>query len=120
MKCTGAKSKMVDLLYRELNTEQQQLLTKHMGDCAACRAEWNSLKAAHGWLNCLEHPAEQPRLNVSAVQRRVVRQKERRRRRRRTVGIALSLIAAVSVLIAAGWNLRCEIHATHVVLSWQA
>jgi hypothetical protein len=118
MNCVDAKSQLVDLLYGELSSHQERTLSEHFAGCHSCRAERDSLVEARNWLDQVEEPATNPRLDASMLQRTAAKQSKRRHRRRRVAVVAASLVAAVVVLMVAGPGWRCEIHQTHIVLAW--
>jgi hypothetical protein len=65
MKCSDTKIYLMDLLYDEINEEDNILLKNHLSDCSTCREEFESLKKTSNVLQQWEDV--EPNLNLTFV-----------------------------------------------------
>jgi hypothetical protein len=117
MNCTAIKQQLVELLYGELNAEEQRTIEKHLAGCEACRAEWDALRQTRNQLNRLKVSENQPRLDVLPMHRKAAMRSEQRRRRWKRTAI-VSGAAVALLLISVISQLHIQIHSSHIVIGW--
>jgi hypothetical protein len=117
MNCTAIKQRLVELLYDELNTEDQQTIEKHLDECEACRVEWDALRVSRNQLNQLKASENLPQIDVLAILRKAaVRSEQCRRRWKRTAIISGTVVALLFISVVS--QLHIQIHTTRIVIGW--
>ena len=117
MNCAAIKQRLVELLYGELNTEEQQTIEKHLAGCEACRAEWDTLRQSRNQLNRLKVSEKQPQLDVLTILRKAaVRSEQHRRRWKRTAIMSGTVVALLVISVIS--QLQIQVHSTRIVIGW--
>ena len=117
MNCKAIKQRLVELLYGELNAEEQQSIEKHLAGCEACRAEWDALRQSREQLNRLKVSDNPPQLDVLTILRKAAVRSEQRRRRWKRAAIMSGVVVAL-LLISVIFQLQIQFHPSRIVIGW--
>jgi hypothetical protein len=116
MTCSDVRASLPELLYGRLGPAAAAGAEQHLAGCAACRAEWQTLRHVCRLLDLPAAPAVQ--VDLPALYRRAAEGQAVRARRWRWTALAAGGLAAALAVVAFGLRLEVRLEAHQVVLRW--
>ena len=117
MRCQEVLEQLPILAYNELDKESAARCHEHLAGCAACQAEWESIRGALSLLD--QAPRRAAQVDLAAICLRIARQQRRSRIVSRwTVG--LTAAAAVALGMLATQLLAVNLEPGRLVVAWNA
>jgi anti-sigma factor RsiW len=117
MRCQEVLDQLPVLAYNELDNESAARCHEHLAGCAACQAEWKSIRGALSLLD--QAPRRQTQVDLAAICLRIARQQRRGRAVSRWV-IGASAAAALVVGMIAAQLLAVNLEPGRLTVAWSA